>query len=93
MCTSPQLKSNTISLGQATESGIDIRMKREYLTMHDQHGKLLVKTNRSKNRLYKVRMGIKDAAQQYLNEISKSNRWHARLGHINNITMKAMTQN
>lgn len=58
----PDLKSNIISLGQATESGCDIRMRGEHLTMHDRDGKLLVKANRSKNRLYKVCMGIRDNA-------------------------------
>lgn len=53
----PSLKSNIISLGQATEAGCDVRLRGEYLTMHDQDGKLLVKATRSKNRLYKVQMG------------------------------------
>lgn len=39
----PDLKSNIISLGQATEAGCYIRMKGEELTMHDQYGNLLVK--------------------------------------------------
>ncbi|CAA7038224.1 unnamed protein product [Microthlaspi erraticum] len=42
----PDLKSNIISLGQATESGCDIRMQGECLTMHDRDGKLLAKANR-----------------------------------------------
>ena len=74
----PDLRSNIISLGQATESGCDIRLKGDDLTMHDQHGKLLVKANRSKNKLYKVRMGIRDTSQLFLSEISESNRWHSR---------------
>ena len=74
----PDLRSNIISLGQATESGCDIRLRGDDLTMHDQHGKLLVKANRSKNRLYKVRMGIRDTSQLFLSEISESNRWHSR---------------
>ena len=86
----PKLRSNIISLGQATESGCDIRLNGESLTMHDQNGKLLVKANRSKNRLYKVRMGIKVTSQLHLSEISESNRWHSRLGHVNTATMKAM---
>lgn len=45
----PDLKRNIISLGQATESGCDFRMRGEYLTMHDQKGKLLVNATRSKN--------------------------------------------
>ena len=88
----PELKSNIISLGQATESGCDIRLRGEHLTMHDQHGRLLVKANRSKNRLYKVRMGIKDSSQLHLSEISESNRLHARLGHVNTATMRIMIQ-
>lgn len=86
----PELRSNIISLGQATESGCDIRLKGEHLTMRDAYGKLLVQANRSKNRLYKVRMGIKDASGLYLADISESNRWHARLGHVNTTTMKKM---
>lgn len=86
----PDLKSNIISLGQATEAGCDVRMKGELLTMHDNNGKLLVKTTRSKNRLYKVHMGIKGTACLYLLESSDSDLWHACLGHINVETMKSM---
>lgn len=38
----PDLRSNIISLGQATEAGCEIRLKGDHLTMHDQQGKLLV---------------------------------------------------
>ena len=58
--------------------------------MHDQHGMLLVKAQRSKNELYKVRMGIKKAVQLNLAYISESNRWHTRLGHVNHDTTKIM---
>ncbi|XP_076948641.1 uncharacterized protein LOC143620978 [Bidens hawaiensis] len=34
----PELKSNIISLGQATDSGCDVQMKNEFLTMHDTEG-------------------------------------------------------
>lgn len=70
----PDLKSNIISLGQATESGCDIRMKGECLTMHDHKGKLLVKTNRARNRLYKVHMGIRDTAYLHLTTMSESSK-------------------
>lgn len=50
----PNLKSNIISLRQATEAGCDVRMKGEHLIMHDHDGKLIAKETRSKNRLYKV---------------------------------------
>lgn len=58
--------------------------------MHDRHGKLLVKAERSKNRLYKVRMGLKNIASLYLTEENESSRWHARIGHINSKTLKTM---
>lgn len=37
----PDLRSNIISLGQATEAGCDVRMKDEYLTLRDKDGKLI----------------------------------------------------
>lgn len=86
----PDLRSNIISLGQATKAGCDIRLKGKPFTMHDRKGKLLVKAQRSRNRLYKVRMGVRGIEQSYLTEINESNRWHARLGHINLTTMKSM---
>ncbi|KAG7559183.1 Integrase catalytic core [Arabidopsis thaliana x Arabidopsis arenosa] len=86
----PDLKSNIISLGQATESGCDIRLKGEYLTMLDSEGKLLVKAERSKNRLYKVQMGLRQEANLYLTTVSDSSRLHARMGHINFASLKNM---
>lgn len=40
------LRSNIISLGQATEAGCDVRMKGDYLTLHDKEGNLIVQANR-----------------------------------------------
>lgn len=39
----PELRSNIISLGQATEAGCDVRMKDDFLTLYDRDGNLLVK--------------------------------------------------
>lgn len=86
----PGLKSNIISLGQATEAVCDIRLRGEILTMHDQHGRLLVTARRSKNRLYKVCMGNKDAPCLYLTSGNDSSKWHARLGHVNYETTRSM---
>ncbi|XP_076897616.1 uncharacterized protein LOC143550955 [Bidens hawaiensis] len=54
----PELKNNIISLSQATESGCDIRMKHDLLTMYNENGRLLMKVKRFENRLYKIRMKI-----------------------------------
>ena len=45
----PGLRSNIISLGQATESGCDVRMRDDYLTLSDKDGKLIAKAKRSRN--------------------------------------------
>ena len=50
----PGLRSNIISLGQATEAGCEVRMKNKELYLLDRMGHLMVKTTRSPNRLYKV---------------------------------------
>lgn len=88
----PDLKSNIISLGQATEAGCEIRMKEELLTLHDKEGKLVVQAKRSMNRLYKVPMDIVVNKCLQANDQSESSRWHARLGHIGVNTMKSMVR-
>ncbi|KAG7564969.1 Glutamyl-tRNA reductase N-terminal domain superfamily [Arabidopsis suecica] len=54
----PDLRSNIVSLGQATEAGCHVRMREDYLTLFDRDGKLLVKAKRCRNRLYKVIMEV-----------------------------------
>ena len=88
----PDLNSNIISFGQATESGCDVRLHGEYLTMHDRDGKLLVKALRARNRLYKVRMGLKEDLCLYSLSMGDCNMWHSRLGHVNLETIKHMIQ-
>lgn len=88
----PDLRSNIISLGQATESGCDVRMKDDYLTLIDRDGNLLVKAIRSRNRLYKVNMEVDRTKLQCL-QLScdgVSATWHARLGHVGLETMRTM---
>ena len=56
----PDLKSNIISLGQAAESGCEVRMKEDELYLYGQDSKLLIKAKRSRNRLYKVIMEVEN---------------------------------
>lgn len=86
----PDLKSIIISLGQATESGCEVRMKEGYLTLHDKEERLIVKAKRSINRLYKVPMDIVDDYCLQVTTQSESSTWHARLGHIGARSMKEM---
>ncbi|XP_013659049.1 uncharacterized protein LOC106363938 [Brassica napus] len=50
----PALRSNIVSLGQATEAGCEVRMKDDALMPFDREGRLMVESTRSRNRLYKV---------------------------------------
>ena len=86
----PELKRNIISLGQATESGCDVRMRDDYLTLHDREGNMLVKSVRSRNRLYKVTMEVESTKCLQLEKVSDSALWHSRLGHVGIDAMKTM---
>ncbi|WZZ46597.1 hypothetical protein YC2023_042856 [Brassica napus] len=88
----PELQSNIISLGQATESGCDVRMREDYLTLHDKDGVLITKAKRARNRIYKVTMEIVDNKCLQLITGGDSTLWHARLGHIGAETLKAMVR-
>ena len=48
------LKSNIISLVQDTKAGCEVSMKNDQLILLDRLDHLMVKTTRSRNRLYKV---------------------------------------
>lgn len=86
----PDLRSNIISLGQATESGCDIRMRDGILTLHDKDGRLIAKAKRSKNRLYKVILDRDDTRCLQSSIQEESEKWHARLGHIGRDSMGSM---
>ncbi|XP_023772815.1 uncharacterized protein LOC111921463 [Lactuca sativa] len=45
----PSLHCNILSLGQMTEEGYKIEMLHQYLRIHDEHGRLIMKVQRSKN--------------------------------------------
>ena len=86
----PKLRSNIISLGQATESGCEVRMKEDHLFLYDRDNKLLVKAKRAKNRLYKVVMEAENIKCLQLMHLRESTKWHARLGHVGLENLKLM---
>ena len=86
----PELRSNILSLGQATEQGCDVRMKDNYLTLRDPRGRLLVKVLRSPNRLYKISLKVGKPSCLLTKMNEEPWRWHARLGHINFKTIRSM---
>lgn len=88
----PSLRNNIISLGQATESGYEVRMKDQFLTMRDQDGELLMKVKRGQNRLYKITLKVGTPVCLYSKISEDAWKWHARLGHINFESMRFMAK-
>ena len=86
----PELKSNILSLGQATEQGCEVRMRDNYLTLRDPSGRLLVKVLRSPNRLYKISLQAGKPTCLLTRLKEEPWKWHARLGHISFKTIKTM---
>lgn len=86
----PMLKSNILSLGQATEGGCEIRMKGEFLWLYERSGKLLMKVQRSSNRLYKIALQI-GSPMCFISRIDDlAWKWHGRLGHVNFDRLRSM---
>ena len=86
----PALRSNIISLGQATEAGCEVSMKEDILCIYDREGRLLIRSNRGRNRLYKVFLEAESTSCLQVITSNESSKWHARLGHINFDNIKLM---
>ncbi|GKC73726.1 zinc finger, CCHC-type containing protein [Tanacetum coccineum] len=88
----PNLKSNILSLGQLTEIGCKVIMEGNKLTLYDKSKKLLMKIERSKNRLYSIKLQIEAPICLLANIDSQAWLWHARLGHLNFDDINKMTR-
>ncbi|GJS03669.1 zinc finger, CCHC-type containing protein [Tanacetum coccineum] len=88
----PNLKSNILSLGQLTEIGCKIIMDGNKLTLYDKNKKLLMKVERSKNRIYSIRLQIEAPICLLANVDNQAWLWHARLGHLNFDDINKMTR-
>ncbi|GKD15447.1 zinc finger, CCHC-type containing protein [Tanacetum coccineum] len=88
----PNLRSNILSLGQLTEIGCKIIMDGNKLTLYDKNKKLLMKVERSKNRLYNIRLQIEAPICLLANVDNQAWLWHARLGHLNFDDINKMTR-
>ncbi|GKA23814.1 zinc finger, CCHC-type containing protein [Tanacetum coccineum] len=88
----PNLKSNILSLGQLTEIGCKVIMDGNKLTLYGKNKKLLMKVERSKNRLYSIRLQIEAPICLLANVDNQAWLWHARLGHLNFDDINKMTR-
>nr|GEW33901.1 uncharacterized mitochondrial protein AtMg00810-like [Tanacetum cinerariifolium] len=74
----PALRSNVISLGQATISGYDISIRGDFLTMRDSWGSLLIKVPHSANRLYKAQLKVgKEGTNEVRRDSDKEENLHS----------------
>ncbi|KAL1205085.1 Retrovirus-related Pol polyprotein from transposon TNT 1-94 [Cardamine amara subsp. amara] len=88
----PDLKSNILSLGQATKNGCEVYMKGDSLILRDPHGRLLVRVTRSPKRLYKTHMEISNSRCFHIQDDETTWKWHARLGHVSFGVMNNMVE-
>ncbi|GJZ92498.1 zinc finger, CCHC-type containing protein [Tanacetum coccineum] len=91
----PNLKksNNILSLGQLTEIGLyDSIMDGNKLTLYDKNKRLLMKVERSKNRLYSIKLQIEAPICLLANVDNQAWLWHARLGHLNFDDINKMTR-
>ncbi|KAI3520492.1 hypothetical protein L1887_09941 [Cichorium endivia] len=86
----PALTSNILSLGQLTEVGYDAWLHNEYLWVYNEQGTLVMKVQRSANRLYKIALKIAKPACLAASLVDDAWIWHARLGHANFQTLEIM---
>jgi hypothetical protein len=79
----PGMKSNLLSIGQLLEKGYRMVLEDKAMKVYDTEQRLLVKAILSKNRIFKVELGV--LMQQCLaTAVDKEEwLWHFRYGHLN----------
>ncbi|KAD6454708.1 hypothetical protein E3N88_09414 [Mikania micrantha] len=88
----PSLKNNILSLGQLTENGCKVILENDLLYLYDQNKTLLMKAERSTNRLYNINLKV-GTPICLLNKLEdEAWLWHARLGHLYFDSIKLMTR-
>ena len=76
-----------------TEIRYKFEMVHEYLRIHDEGGRLMMKVKRSKNRLYKIALRTTQLVCLASSLNDEAWLWHARLGHINFQIIDSMVRN
>lgn len=89
----PSLCSNIVSLGQLSEEGNKVILNGNYLWVYEEQVKLLMKVQRSRNRLYKLIAETVKSECLLTKSNETSNLWNIRLGHVNYLSMMLMCKN
>ncbi|KAI3742955.1 hypothetical protein L1987_60654 [Smallanthus sonchifolius] len=88
----PDLNSNIISLGQMTEAGYKVNMVQNYLWLRDEYDCLIMRVQRSYNRLYKIMLKTSQPVCLMGKLDDSAWLWHARMGHVNFQVLEAMAK-
>ena len=78
-----KLKANILSLGQFDEHGCRILIEGGFLTIYDQHGRLLVKVKKTLSRLYLLKLNPVLSCMVADDNSELTWTWHKRYGHLN----------
>ena len=88
----PNLSANILSLGRLDEEGCRMTMARGKLTIFDCEDRLLAQVQRSKGRLYLVKLSVVDQCLITTEDSSEDQLWHLRYGHLNFHSLKEMSR-
>ncbi|KAL7591676.1 hypothetical protein Lser_V15G35365 [Lactuca serriola] len=86
----PALRSNILSLRQMTEEGYKIEMLHEFLQVHDNINRMIMKVQPSKNHLYKIVLHTTQPVCLNTSLDDVAWLWHAILGHVNFRSIESM---
>jgi hypothetical protein len=78
----PALRSNIISLGQLDENGSKITICDGVMCILDRPRKILARVNRTRNRLYTVRLQLSTPVSLLAKHEDEAWLWHGRYGHL-----------
>jgi transposase InsO family protein len=88
----PKLTTNIISLGQLEENGCRVQLEDGNLMVLDKYGRLIICVQRSKNRLYILKLDLVKSVCLRASVEDDTRKWHARYGHLNFQSLKRMCQ-
>ncbi|XP_073355479.1 uncharacterized protein [Aegilops tauschii subsp. strangulata] len=88
----PKLKSSIICLGQLEERGCKIVLEDGYLWGYDRQRMLIMKVQRSPNRLYVLNLDRVDPVCLLSSMDDSAWKWHARYGHLNFQALRQLGQ-
>ncbi|XP_045828918.1 uncharacterized protein LOC123920669 [Trifolium pratense] len=79
----PGMKCNLLSIGQLLEKDYRIVMENKLLKVYNTKGNLMLKTEMSKNRTFKIGLNVLNHKCLMTASSREEWRWHYRMGHLN----------